>query len=60
MNHTANPEKKLLGVCCWLSPVLNIDVKIIRLLFILSVVLSVGTTAVIYLILWAAREFKIL
>lgn len=60
MNLTPIADKKLLGVCCWLSQSLNIDVTIIRILFIIATVISVGTAAIVYLIIWAAREFKIL
>lgn len=53
------PDKKILGVCSWLSQTLKTDVKILRVLFVIVTVISIGTAAIIYFGIWVARELKL-
>ncbi|MGC6470426.1 MAG: PspC domain-containing protein [Flavobacteriales bacterium] len=46
-------DKKLLGVCAWLSEKFELDVTGIRALFIVATVLGFGSPIIIYLILFA-------
>ena len=48
-------EKKLLGVCSWLSDKFELDVTGIRALFIVATVLGLGSPVVIYLILYLVK-----
>ncbi len=45
------PEKKILGVCAWLSVKFDIDLSTLRLLFVAAAILGLGSPIVIYLIL---------
>ena len=45
-------EKKILGVCAWLSYKFDLDVTGIRLLFIAATILGFGSPIFIYLILY--------
>ncbi|MCB0514753.1 MAG: PspC domain-containing protein [Chitinophagales bacterium] len=44
-------EKKILGVCAWLSDKFDIDVTIIRLIFVIAAVFGLGSPILIYFIL---------
>lgn len=46
-----NTEGKILGVCAWLSVRLNMDVTMLRLIFVIATILGVGSPIIIYLIL---------
>lgn len=46
------PDKKILGVCAWLSVKLEIDVTMLRLIFVIATLLGVGSPILIYLILY--------
>ncbi|MEC8610173.1 MAG: PspC domain-containing protein [Bacteroidota bacterium] len=48
-------EKKLLGVCFWLSEKFELDVTGIRALFIVAAILGFGSPIVIYLILYLVK-----
>jgi len=48
-------EKKLLGVCSWLSEKFELDVIGIRALFIVAAILGFGSPIVIYLILYLVK-----
>lgn len=44
-------EKKILGVCAWLSDRFDMDVSMLRIIFVIATVLGVGSPILIYLIL---------
>lgn len=46
-------EKKILGVCAWLAEKFDLDVSMVRLVFILTALLG-GASVVAYLILYLA------
>jgi phage shock protein PspC (stress-responsive transcriptional regulator) len=45
--------KKIGGVCTGLADYFNLDVTLVRVLFVVLVLASVGSAALAYLILWA-------
>ena len=45
-------EKKILGVCSWVSEKFDLDVSGIRMLFIIAAILGLGSPILIYLILY--------
>jgi len=45
--------KKLGGVCTGLADYFNLDVTLVRVLFVALVLASVGSAALAYVILWA-------
>lgn len=45
------PEKKLAGVCAWLSYKFDVDVSLIRLVFVLSLIFGFGSPILFYIIL---------
>jgi len=47
----------ILGVCEWLSGKLNIDVTLIRIIFVV-LVLVFGTGILLYLVLWLVKAFS--
>lgn len=48
-------EKKILGVCSWVSEKFDLDVSGIRLLFIIAAILGLGSPILIYLILYLLK-----
>ncbi len=44
-------EKKVLGVCAWLSDRFDVDVSMLRIIFIIATILGIGSPIIIYLIL---------
>ena len=44
-------EGKLLGVCAWLADRFDIDVSMLRLIFVIATIVGVGSPILIYLIL---------
>jgi phage shock protein PspC (stress-responsive transcriptional regulator) len=48
-------NKKLAGVCSGVARYLDIDVTLVRVLFIVGVLIK-GATVLLYLILWAAMS----
>lgn len=48
-------KRKLLGVCAWLADKFEIDVSILRLVFVIASILGVGSPVLIYLILALVR-----
>ena len=48
-------EKKLLGVCSWLSDKFDLDVSGIRIIFIVAAILGFGSPIVLYLILYLIK-----
>jgi phage shock protein C len=51
-------EKKLLGVCAWLSGKTNLDVTWVRLGFVLATLIGFGAPILVYLVLFALLELK--
>lgn len=47
----------ILGVCEWLSGKLNIDVTVIRIIFVV-LVLAFGTGILLYLVLWLVKALS--
>lgn len=52
-------EKKILGVCAWLSEKFELDVSGIRMLFIVAAILGFGSPILIYLILYLLKPKSI-
>ena len=52
-------EKKILGVCSWLSENFDLDVSGIRLLFIIAAIFGLGSPILIYLILYFIKPKSI-
>jgi phage shock protein PspC (stress-responsive transcriptional regulator) len=52
-------EKKILGVCSWVSEKFDLNVSGIRILFIVAAILSLGSPILIYLILYLVKPKKI-
>ena len=52
-------EKKILGVCSWVSEKFDLDVSGIRLLFIIAAILGLGSPILIYLILYLIKPKSI-
>tara|TARA_B100000963_G_scaffold60279_1_gene48214 strand:+ start:5975 stop:6142 length:168 start_codon:yes stop_codon:yes gene_type:complete len=48
-------QKKILGVCSWLSEKFDLDVLGIRILFIVTAVLGLGSPILIYIILFLLK-----
>ncbi len=44
-------EKKILGVCAWLGDRFDMDVSMLRIIFVIATVVGVGSPILIYLIL---------
>jgi len=44
-------DKKILGVCAWLSDRFNIDVSMLRIIFVITFIIGFGSPLLIYLIL---------
>lgn len=44
-------EKKILGVCAWLSDRFDIDVSMLRIIFVIAFIVGFGSPLLIYLIL---------
>lgn len=47
----------ILGVCQWLSGKLNVDVTVIRIIFVV-LLLAFGTGLLLYLVLWLVKAFS--
>ena len=52
-------EKKILGVYSWVSEKFDLDVSVIRILFIVAAILGFGSTILIYLILYPVKPKSI-
>ena len=52
-------EKKILGVCAWLSKKFDLDVLGIRVLFIIAAILGFGSPIFIYIILYLLKPKNI-
>ena len=48
-------EKKLAGVCAWLANKFELDVTIIRLVFVIATIIGIGSPILIYLVLWLVK-----
>ncbi len=46
------PEKKILGVCAWLAYKFELDISMLRILFVAATILGVGSPILIYIILY--------
>lgn len=44
-------ERKLLGVCAWLSDQFGLDITVLRLIFVIATIVGVGSPILIYIIL---------
>ena len=49
------PERKILGVCSWLSYKFDLNVIGIRILFLVLILLGVGSPLLVYLILYLIK-----
>jgi phage shock protein PspC (stress-responsive transcriptional regulator) len=47
-------EKKLLGVCAWLAEKFDVDVSVVRIIFIVFTLMG-GAGFLVYLILYLAK-----
>ena len=52
-------EKKILGVCSWVSEKFDLDVSGIRMLFIIAAILGLGSPILVYLILYLVKPINI-
>lgn len=52
-------EKKIFGVCLWLSDRFGIELGSTRLLFIILTLIGVGSPIIVYLILAAVKNLII-
>lgn len=52
-------EKKILGVCSWVSDKFDLDVSGIRMLFIIAAILGLGSPILIYFILYLVKPKSI-
>ena len=52
-------EKKILGVCYWVSEKFDLDVSGIRMLFIIAAILGLGSPIFIYFILFLVKPKSI-
>jgi len=52
-------EKKILGVCSWLSEKFELDVSGIRMLFVVATILGFGSPIIIYLVLYLIKPKSI-
>jgi phage shock protein C len=43
-------EKKIAGVCAWLADKFELDVSVIRLVFVIATIVGIGSPILIYLI----------
>jgi phage shock protein C len=50
-------DKMILGVCEWLAPKFNLDVTILRIIFVVAI-LAFGAGVAFYLILWLIKQFS--
>ena len=48
-------ERKIIGVCLWLSDKFGLDVFGLRILFVAAAVLGLGSPILIYLILYLLK-----
>ena len=48
-------ESKLLGVCAWLADKFEMDVSLIRIIFVGAFILGLGSPLLIYLILYLVK-----
>ncbi len=48
-------EKKILGVCAWLAEKFEIDITVLRIIFVAAAILGVGSPILIYLILYLVK-----
>ena len=51
-------EKKIMGVCVWLSDKFGLDVGGVRILFVISAILGLGSPILFYLILYLVKPSK--
>ena len=52
------PEKKILGVCAWLAHRFDVDVAMLRIIFVAAAILGVGSPIIIYIILYLLMPNK--
>ena len=48
-------ERKILGVCAWLSDKFGLDVGGLRILFVATAILGLGSPILVYLILYLVK-----
>lgn len=48
----------ILGVCSWIASSLNINVTLVRIVFVIAAIAGFGSPIIVYLILYAVRELK--
>lgn len=49
------PERKILGVCAWLSDKFGVSLGGLRLIWVLAFVFGFGSPLLIYLFLWLLK-----
>lgn len=49
-------EKKILGVCAWLADKYDMDVSLIRILFLAALIFGLGSPILVYLILYLVKD----
>jgi phage shock protein C len=53
-------ERKILGVCSWLSKKTDIDVTYLRVGFVVAAVVGFGTPVLLYLLLFVLLRLNLL
>ena len=53
-------ERKILGVCYWLSKKTDIDVTYLRIGFVVAAVIGFGTPVLLYLIIFLLLRLNLL
>ena len=53
-------ERKILGVCFWLSKKMDVDVAYIRIGFVVAAVIGFGAPVLIYLILFLLLRLNLI
>ena len=51
MNELTIPNKKILGVCAWLSYKFDVSTSMIRAIFIITTIFGVGSPILLYIVL---------
>ncbi|MBL4753271.1 MAG: PspC domain-containing protein [Flavobacteriales bacterium] len=49
-------EGKILGVCAWIAAKLSLDVKLVRLIFIVATIVGFGSPIIVYFTLYIVMK----
>lgn len=57
MNELTIPSKKILGVCAWLSYKLDVDISLMRAIFVITTIFGIGSPILLYVVLAITKYF---